>query len=51
MINFILGLIIDAFGYHYYLTGEFNNALEEARGAIHSATKPESVIDQLKEKF
>lgn len=51
MINFVLGLIFGAIGYHFYITGEFNDALEEARSAIHSATKPESVIDQLKGKF
>jgi hypothetical protein len=49
--RFLIGIIIGAVGYHFYMTGQIESAIEEARAAVHSATKPESVLDQLKEKL
>ncbi|MGA1739055.1 MAG: hypothetical protein ACO4AM_07225 [Candidatus Nanopelagicaceae bacterium] len=51
MIKLLVGIIIGAIGYHFYITGQIDTAIEESRAAIHSATKPDSVLDQLKEKL
>ena len=51
MIKAVMFMIIGAVGYHFYITGEIDSAIEESRAAIHSATKPDSMLDQLKEKL
>ena len=51
MFKLFLGVLIGAVGYHFYITGKIENALEESRAAIHSATKPDSILEQLREKL
>ena len=51
MIKAVMLMIIGAVGYHFYITGEIDSGIEESRAAIHSATKPDSMLDQLKEKL
>ena len=51
MFKVLLGVVIGAAGYHFYITGKIETALEESRAAIHSATKPDSILEQLREKL
>jgi hypothetical protein len=46
-----IGIVIGAVSYHFYITGRIDAALEESRAAIHSATKPDSILEQLRERL
>jgi hypothetical protein len=51
LVGLLIGLVWGVLSHHFYISGKIENALDDARAAIHSATKPDTLIEQLQKRL